>query len=91
MNILIVAVVLAWVAILLLGLAVGGLLAQVRTLEARQGRRSVDPPNVVPLLAGSDPEATPAGAFSAAFVNSSCDVCHQAVPALMHEIGRAHV
>lgn len=87
MSVLIVAVVLAWIAILLLGLAVGGLLAQVRTLEARLGQRSLGPPDVVvPRLSDTDPHATPSGAFSAVFVDSSCDVCRHAVPQLVAEL-----
>lgn len=88
MSLLVVAVVLAWVAILLLGLAVGGLLAQLRAIDARLsssrrgpavGSRSVDAAGIAP------------SPFAAVFADASCDVCHRTVPELLARIDGAHL
>lgn len=91
MTVLIVAVVFAWIAILLLGLAVGGLMAQVRTLQARVQRRGSTPPAVAPDLFSDSPELAPSGPYSAVFVNSDCDVCHESLPKLLEKAHGAQI
>jgi hypothetical protein len=86
MSVLIAVVVFAWIAIALLGLAVGGLLAQVRALDARLGPPAVDPARVVPRLRDDASVSIPPGAYAAVFVDSTCDVCHDAITELMANI-----
>lgn len=83
MSVLIVAVVLAWAAILLLGLAVGGLLAQIRAINARMSspRRA---PRVG--LRSVDASSIASGPFAAVFADTSCDVCHRTIPELVARI-----
>jgi hypothetical protein len=82
-SVLVAVVVLAWVAILLLGLAVGGLLAQVRTLAARPAMPGAVLPSVVPRIESPDVADLTSGAFSAVFVEGRCKACHHAVPELL--------
>lgn len=85
MSVLIAVVILAWIAILLLGLAVGGLLAQVRKLEAGAARQGA-PVTVVPRLMRGDSTISRSSAFAAVFVDSSCATCHLAVVELFAEL-----
>lgn len=83
-DVLIVALVLAWAAILLLGLAVGALLTQVRQLQAEPRGQGgpAGPQTAVSWLAGPDGVRLPAP-YTALFVSSSCTTCAGRVPAVL--------
>lgn len=82
------ALILAWVAILLLGLAVGGLLAQIREIRTFGSVPSFNSGRVEPRM----PRLPLSGSHlptSVVFARSDCTVCHVVVPKLMGEINGA--
>lgn len=78
MRFLVAIVVLAWVAIALLGLAVGGLIAKVSRLETRIDPRPARHDKVVPRVVG-DHGPIDLIDTSVLFVDSSCSVCKDAL------------
>lgn len=84
MSVLVAGLLLAWIAIILLGLAVGGLLSQVRIIEAKLARKSPETSSVVPRF--EDESLIPSGAIAVVFVESTCDTCHYAVNELLTTI-----
>lgn len=87
MDVLIVGLVLAWIAILLLGLAVGGLLAQVRELSTTGHpipRGSSSSIRVSWLRDSSNAEIrTP---YAAVFGSDACSTCKTVVPRILSQL-----
>lgn len=75
--------ILAWVAIVLLALALGGVVAQLRSLHSMVTRHGVSPVNRVPvvgeLVDGGGNVVDPP--YAALFVTPGCPSCNQVVPA----------
>ena len=76
--------VLAWVAIVLLALAVGGLTAQLRTLQiqgssARPAKRAASPGSLL------TPDGPLNGPYIALFTRSACPGCEAVLPAVAAE------
>lgn len=75
MDLVVAALALAWVAIVLLGLGMGGLMAQLRTLQSARAYTSPDPVQIGPLAAPSDGAGEIAPPYAALFVRHDCKVC----------------
>lgn len=86
MSLLISLIVIAWIAIVLLGLAVGGLLVQVRSMEAKLAGQGVDAPSVLLRVSDGSAARLPPGAVSAVFVNSGCDTCDHVIRDLFTKV-----
>ena len=80
--------ILAWVAIVLLALALGGVVAQLRALHSVVTRRGVSPANRVPvvgeLVDGDSNVVNPP--YAALFVTPGCASCRQVVPAVAEAV-----
>lgn len=83
MDFLASAVMLAWIALALQGLAIAGLMRQLATLRGQQLVASGQPPSRQRLAAPAS-SAIPAGvARVLLFADSNCESCRHAVPTLL--------
>lgn len=86
MSVITSLVILAWVAIVLLALAVGGLTAQLRTLHM-QNSSNVSRTRVTPVGSLLTPNGPLNGPYIALFTQSSCPGCDAMLPTIAAEFG----
>lgn len=80
------ALVVAYAAIILLGLAVAGLLAQVRELQgSRSGVRRLSVGDAAPAI--NQDGSRVAAPFAALFASPTCDVCQLVIPEVVERFG----
>ncbi|MDX1468943.1 MAG: hypothetical protein R3258_06340 [Acidimicrobiia bacterium] len=83
MSVTDVALLLAWVAILVMGLALGGVVGQLRALQAYLPR-GINERLVAPALAFNGGSVKPP--YVALFASPACDVCHSLLPAKIGDL-----